>query len=58
MKRYELTIVGRRTIELKDDEKIEDYVDAIIEGNGDKYDTYQDLDELINDMEFDALEWK
>lgn len=58
MKQYELTIVGRKWIELEDDENIEDYIDALTEGNGDQFDSYQDLDELINDMEFDALEWR
>lgn len=58
MKRYELKITGRRIIDLEDNESIEDYVDAIIEGDGDKFDTYSDLDELIDDMEFGGLDWK
>lgn len=52
MKRYELYITGRRTIDLDDNEDIGEYVNNIIDGNGEK-DGYQDLDELLNDMEDD-----
>lgn len=57
MKRYELYITGRRTIDLDDNEDIGEYVNNIIEGNGEE-DGYQDLDELLDDMEYDTLNYK
>lgn len=36
MKRYELYITGRRTIDLDDNEDISGYVNNIIEGNGER----------------------
>ena len=57
MKRYELYITGRRTIDLEDDEDIGEYVNNIIEGNGEE-DGYQDLDELLDDMEYDTLNYR
>lgn len=36
MKRYELYITGRRTIDLDDNEDIGEYVNNIIEGNGEE----------------------
>lgn len=57
MKRYELYITGRRTIDLDDNEDIGEYVNNIIEGNGEK-DGYQDLDELLDDMEYDTLNYR
>jgi len=56
MKRYELYITGRRTIDLDDNEDIGEYVNNIIEGNGE--DGYQDLDELLDDMEYDTLNYR
>ncbi len=57
MKRYELYITGRRTIDLDDNEDISGYVNNIIEGNGEE-DGYQDLDELLDDMEYDTLNYR
>jgi adenylate cyclase class IV len=57
MKRYELYITGRRTIDLDDNEDIGEYVNNIIEGNGEE-DGYQDLDELLDDMEYDTLNYR
>lgn len=57
MKRYELYITGRRTIDLDDNEDISEYVNNIIEGNGEE-DGYQDLDELLDDMEYDTLNYR
>lgn len=57
MKRYELYITGRRTIDLDDNEDICEYVNNIIEGNGEE-DGYQDLDELLDDMEYDTLNYR
>lgn len=57
MKRYELYITGRRTIDLNDNEDIGEYVNNIIEGNGEE-DGYQDLDELLDDMEYDTLNYR
>lgn len=54
MKRYELYITGKRTIDLEDDEDIGEYVNNIIEGNGEE-DGYQDLDELLDDMTWSIL---
>lgn len=56
-KRYELYITGRRTIDLDDNEDIGEYVNNIIEGNGEE-DGYQDLDELLDDMEYDTLNYR
>ena len=42
MKRYELYITGKRIIDLEDDEDIDEYVNNIVEGNGEE-DGYQDL---------------
>jgi len=57
MKRYELYITGKRTIDLEDDEDIGEYVNNIIEGNGEE-DGYQDLDELLDDMEYETLNYR
>ena len=57
MKRYELYITGRRTIDLDDNEDIGEYVNNIIEGNGEE-DGYQDLDELLDDMVYDTLNYR
>ena len=57
MKRYELYITGKRIIDLEDDEDIDEYVNNIVEGNG-KEDGYQDLDELLNDMEYETLNYR
>lgn len=57
MKRYELYITGRRTIDLDDNEDIGEYVNNIIEGNGEE-DGYQDLGDLLDDMEYDTLNYR
>ena len=57
MKRYELYITGRRTIDLDDNEDIGEYVNNIIDGNGEE-DGYQDLDDLLDDMEYDTLNYR
>ena len=57
MKRYELYITGKRIINLEDDEDIDEYVNNIVEGNGEE-DGYQDLDELLNDMEYETLNYR
>lgn len=57
MKRYELYITGKRTIDLEDDEDIGEYVNNIIEGNGEE-DGYHDLDELLDDMEYETLNYR
>lgn len=57
MKRYELYITGKRTIDLDDNEDIGEYVNNIINGNGEE-DGYQDLDELLDDMEYDTLNYR
>ena len=56
MKRYELYITGKRIIDLEDDEDIDEYVNNIVEGNGEE--GYQDLDELLNDMEYETLNYR
>lgn len=57
MKRYELYITGRRTIDLDDNEDIDEYVNNIINGNGEE-DGYQDLGDLLDDMEYDTLNYR
>lgn len=57
MKRYELYITCKRIIDLEDDEDIDEYVNNIVEGNGEE-DGYQDLDELLNDMEYETLNYR
>ena len=57
MKRYELYIIGKRIIDLEDDEDIDEYVNNIVEGNGEE-DGYYDLDELLNDMEYETLNYR
>lgn len=57
MKRYELYITGKRTINLEDNKDIGEYVNNIIEGNGEE-DGYQDLDELLDDMEYETLNYR
>jgi hypothetical protein len=57
MKRYELYITGKRIIDLEDDEDIDEYVNNIVEGNGEE-EGYQDLDELLNDMEYGTLDYR
>lgn len=57
MKRYELYITGKRTIDLEDDKDIGEYVNNIIEGNGEE-DGYHDLDELLDDMEYETLNYR
>ena len=57
MKRYELYITGKRIIDLEDDEDIDEYVNNIVEGNGEE-EGYQDLDELLNDMEYETLNYR
>lgn len=57
MKRYELYITGKRIIDLEDDEDIDEYVNNIVEGNCEE-DGYQDLDELLNDMEYETLNYR
>ena len=57
MKRYELYIIGKRIIDLEDDEDIDEYVNNIVEGNGEE-EGYQDLDELLNDMEYETLNYR
>jgi hypothetical protein len=57
MKRYELYITGKRTIDLEDYKDIGEYVNNIIEGNGEE-DGYQDLDELLDDMEYETLNYR
>ena len=57
MKRYELYITGKRIIDLEDEEDIDEYVNNIVEGNGEE-DWYQDLDELLNDMEYETLNYR
>ena len=60
MKTYELSITGRRLITVPDNFDISRYVNAIIEGNGDNIleDSYSDLDELLNDMEYGSLDYR
>lgn len=60
MKTYELSITGRRLITVPDNFDISRYVNAIIEGNGDNIleDSYNDLDELLNDMEYGSLDYR
>ena len=36
MKRYELYITDKRIIDLEDDEDIDEYVNNIVEGNGEE----------------------
>ena len=57
MKRYELYITGKRIIDLEDEEDIDEYVNNIVEGNGEE-DGYQDLDELLKDMEYETLNYR
>ena len=57
IKRYELYITGKRIIGLEDDEDIDEYVNNIVEGNGEE-EGYQDLDELLNDMEYETLNYR
>lgn len=57
MKRYELYITGKKIIDLEDDENIDEYVNNIVEGN-DEEDGYHDLDELLNDMEYETLNYR
>ena len=57
MKRYELYITGKRIIDLEDDEDIDEYVNNIVEGNGEE-EGYQDLDELLNDMEYETVNYR
>ena len=57
MKRHELYITGKRIIDLEDEEDIDEYVNNIVEGNGEE-DWYQDLDELLNDMEYETLNYR
>ena len=57
MKRYELYITGKRIIDLEDEEDIDEYVNNIVEGNGEDV-GYQDLDELLNDMEYETLNYR
>ena len=57
MKRYELYITGKRIINLEDDEDIDEYVNNIVEGNGEE-DGYYNLDELLNDMEYETLNYR
>ena len=57
MKRYELYITGKRIIDLEDEEDIDEYVNNIVEGNGEE-DGYQDLDELLDDMEYETLNYR
>ena len=57
MKRYELYITGKRIIDLEDDEDIDEYVNNIVEGNGEE-ERYHDLDELLNDMEYETLNYR
>ena len=60
MKTYELSITGKRLITVPDNFDISRYVNAIIEGNGDNIleDSYSDLDELLNDMEYGSLDYR
>ena len=60
MKTYELSITGRRLITVPDNFDISRYVNAIIEGNGGNIleDFYNDLDELLNDMEYGSLDYR
>ena len=57
MKRHELYITGKRIIDLEDEEDIDEYVNNIVEGNGEE-DWYQDLDELLNDIEYETLNYR
>ena len=57
MKRYELYITGKRIIDLEDEEDIDEYVNNIVEGNGEE-EGYQDLDELLNDMEYETVNYR
>ena len=57
MKRYELYITGKRIIDLEDEEDIDEYVNNIVEGNGEE-DGYYNLDELLNDMEYETLNYR
>ena len=57
MKRYELYIIGKRIIDLEDDEDIDEYVNNIVEGNGEE-DGYQDLDEFLSDMEYETVNYR
>ena len=57
MKRYELYITGKRIIDLEDEEDIDEYVNNIVEDNGEE-DGYQNLDELLNDMEYETLNYR
>ena len=57
MKRYELYITGKRIIDLEDAEDIDEYVNNIVEGNGEE-DGYYNLDELLNDMEYETLNYR
>ena len=60
MKTYELSITGKRLINVPDNFDISRYVNAIIEGNGDNIleDSYNDLDELLDDMEYGSLDYR
>ena len=57
MKRYELYITCIRIIDLEDEEDIDEYVNNIVEGNGEE-DGYYNLDELLNDMEYETLNYR
>lgn len=47
----------KKIIDLEDDENINEYVNNIVEGN-DEEDGYHDLDELLNDMEYETLNYR
>ena len=47
----------KKIIDLEDDENIDEYVNNIVEGN-DEEDGYHDLDELLNDMEYETLNYR
>ena len=47
----------KKIIDLEDDENIDEYVNNIVEGNHEE-DGYHDLDELLNDMEYETLNYR
>lgn len=59
MKNYELSVVGRRIVTIPDDVDIAEYVDAIVNRNGTDVveGGYESYDELLDDMEYDAIEY-
>ena len=59
MKSYELSVVGRKVVTIPDDVDIAEYVDAIANRKGTNVveDGYKSYDELLDAMEYDAIEY-